>query len=166
MGGSLYTKDVTELVVLASTATELDAPSTLTSVMRWAAVGNKNLSKLTLPAGTAKIGDAAFGLCENLSEITVYAVNPPVITESQNPAFSNYETAKLYVPKGSVEAYRKAYDWKNFKNILEIGATGIDQLATGGEPERYFDLMGRPVAHPESGVYVKVADGRAVKVKM
>ena len=31
-----------------------------------------------------------------------------------------YETIKLYVPKGKVDAYKATDGWKKFKNILEM----------------------------------------------
>lgn len=34
----------------------------------------------------------------------------------------------LYVPKGSLEAYKKAYTWKDFVNIVEVEYTGIEEV--------------------------------------
>lgn len=42
--------------------------------------------------------------------------------------------------------------------------TGIGQLEGDGAAAEYYDLMGRRVAQPQSGVYVRVAGGKAVKV--
>ncbi|MDR0833088.1 MAG: T9SS type A sorting domain-containing protein [Candidatus Symbiothrix sp.] len=41
------------------------------------------------------------------------------------------KTCKLYVPKGSLSAYRSAYYWRNFVNIIEEDdATAIDNVST------------------------------------
>ena len=57
------------------------------------------------------------------------------------------ETCILYVPEGSVDAYKAAPVWKEFKNILPIktstGINGIEQ--TDGEPFDVFTLSGQKV---------------------
>ena len=56
-------------------------------------------------------------------------------------------TCILYVPEGSVDAYKAAPVWKEFKNILPIktstGINGIEQ--TDGEPFDVFTLSGQKV---------------------
>ena len=76
-------------------------------------------------------------------------------TDSYNGCSGIYDRCTLYVPAGSVEAYRTAPGWKNFKNILADteGVDGIGSDRTVSSVECY-DLMGRPVAAPVKGSIV------------
>ena len=48
-----------------------------------------------------------------------------------------------------------------FELLLIEATDGIDQVeATPHAPSAYYDLMGRPVAHPTRGIYIK--DGKKV----
>ncbi len=79
-----------------------------------------------------------FGGCESLESVTCYAETPPMITlyededEDGNPlkagAFYGDELSemKLYVPAKAIEQYKKAEEWKDFGQIIPIGATSIE----------------------------------------
>jgi hypothetical protein len=55
-------------------------------------------------------------------------------------------TCILYVPEGSVDLYKAAPVWCEFKKILAIGSTGIkDILMTDGEAHDVYNLQGRKV---------------------
>ena len=41
-----------------------------------------------------------------------------------------YTTCKLIVPKGSLNAYKSAYGWSSFLNIVESEDTGISPLSS------------------------------------
>ena len=72
-----------------------------------------------------KLQDYLFNGCINLNEVTACASTPP--TANTN-CFSNYD-ATLYVPKGSVSAYKNANVWKNFYNI--VGIDIVDETMPG-----------------------------------
>ena len=40
-----------------------------------------------------------------------------------------YETATVYVPVGSIDAYKAADEWKNFKNIEEDPSLDVESVA-------------------------------------
>ena len=65
------------------------------------------------------IGDDAFYGCKNLQTLTVYMDSPVSVTEN---TFEKVEKSAcvLYVPKGSLEAYKAAPVWQDFQNIKEI----------------------------------------------
>lgn len=95
-----------------------------------------------------------------LSEIHCGWITPPpyqpVEFEDADEASKEiYSKCTIYVPAGSVEAYRVAPGWKNFKNILADteGVDGIESDRTVSSVECY-DLMGRPVATPAKGTVV------------
>lgn len=46
------------------------------------------------------------------------AKNPPLI-EYGTFYDDIYDKATLYIPQGTIDAYKKAYGWSYFKNIVE-----------------------------------------------
>ncbi len=62
------------------------------------------------------IDNYAFYNCENLTKVTCYAEEVPA-TASNAFDNSNIASATLYVPTGSVEAYKAAQPWSKFGNI-------------------------------------------------
>ena len=71
----------------------------------------------------------------------------------------------VYVPAGSVEAYKEAKYWSEFTNYVGIEA-GIDnsQLTTGSEQLTIYDLRGRRVDNPvKGGIYI--VGGKKMMVK-
>jgi hypothetical protein len=76
----------------------------------------------------------------------------------------------LYVPDGSVDAYKAADVWKEFKIIKPISSTGISGLVIDGIPFDVYDLQGRKVRQNvttlkglPSGIYI--VNGRKVSVR-
>lgn len=71
------------------------------------------LLKLSLPSTLKNIGQGALGQCTNIEEITVKALTPPVTGSID--AFANMrEDIPVYVPAGTVAAYRAATSWSHF----------------------------------------------------
>ena len=81
-----------------------------------------------------------FYYCINLKSITIYIVEPinlstvaarayvRALTRSgEDDVFAGVDknTCILYVPEGSVEKYKAAPVWKDFKNILAIVALRV-----------------------------------------
>ena len=77
---------------------------------------NIDLAKAKIGKNLSSLRDYLFNGCINLDEVTACATTPP--TANAN-CFSNYD-ATLYVPKGSVSAYRNANVWKSFYSIVGI----------------------------------------------
>jgi hypothetical protein len=84
----------------------------------------EKLREITIPQNTAFLGKGAFGNC-HLVEIHVKA-NPQTLIEIEKDVFSRsssfysniYDTATLYIPKGTKDAYLLT-DFGRFKNIVE-----------------------------------------------
>jgi Leucine-rich repeat (LRR) protein/uncharacterized protein YjdB len=85
---------------------------------------NNQLTTLDLRNNTALV---YWGCADNpLTSITVSWLAPPTLTQYPTPTFSSsqYTSTTLYVPVGSVPAYKAAANvWKEFTTILEIGGT-------------------------------------------
>ena len=97
--------------------TSMTIPAGVTIVENELFDGCTGLTSVTIPAGVTAIRFRAFNGCTNLETITCYAEVPPTIIFN---TFSSY-TATLYVPAGSVNAYKAANYWKNFYDIQPIG---------------------------------------------
>ena len=98
----------------------------------------------------------AFYNCAGLKSIYCMKEVPASI-RSNNFSDEQYETITLYVPTGSLEKYKTADIWKNFKNFVEFDATNIDDIVEGelnGGENVYYDLNGREVENPTHGIYI------------
>ena len=135
--------------------TSLTIPNTVTSIGKGAFSGCSGLTGvLTIPNSVTSIGESAFQDCSgftdliignsvtnignasfydnygnNLTSITSLSEIPPTI---QWNTFSCPDTIPVYVPCGSVSAYRSKAYWKKFTNIQEgwydiIVSTNLDE---------------------------------------
>lgn len=79
---------------------------------------NCGFSSIIIPKSVKAIGAFAFSGCESLVSVTCEAITPP--TTSGNSPFSKPWNIDLYVPENSVNAYKDAEYWKEFKSISAI----------------------------------------------
>ena len=128
-----------------SSLTSITIPNSVTSIGDGAFSGCSGLTSITLPNSVTSIGDYAFYLCKSLSAIFNYASSPQVI---DNDVFGGEEgeedgiqygpvdksLCKLYVPQELINFYKVALIWRDFKNILPIGAQQVDVTTTTVTP--------------------------------
>jgi hypothetical protein len=85
------------------------------------------LETLILGISISRIGESAFSAfweeSAKLSEIYSYAMTPPVCADDNVFNNINKQTCKLYVPIGTVDAYKAAPTWKDFINIESMAET-------------------------------------------
>ena len=98
------------------------------------AIGKRAFSTCTLletahlPAG-CRIGIDAFKNCVNLHAVYSYAVEPPLIAPNAFADIAFINEAKLYVPRGTAQAYETATGWNIFAgHIKEVIPAGIGSL--------------------------------------
>ena len=102
-----------------------------------------NLTSIEIPESVASIGCYAFSNCSSLTKITCKAITPPILDPQEHNGpqhvFVNVDKSiPLYVPAGSVEAYKSADGWKDFTNIQAISSVDkhtISITATNGHVE-------------------------------
>ena len=126
---------------------------------------NKELTKITIPSTITQIGERAFAGCENLMAIIINAEEPIDLNKARTRADGSsvfegvdYETCILYVPEGSVEKYKAAPVWSNFKTITTLNAeNGIHDIRLDEKMSDIYNLQGqkvRPTDQLPRGVYI------------
>lgn len=92
----------------------INLPEKLENIENDVFSGCTSLEEIILPANVNTLGSNAFRSCTNLTKIHCMSVEPPLCSG----ALGIEETATLYVPAASLEKYKDAAIWKNFKNIV------------------------------------------------
>lgn len=83
----------------------------------------RSLAEIELPSTIEFIGQGAFAECEKLQKVKIHAQLPPMLNAGKKVerVFNKIsKTAVLYVPKGSLQAYRSAPQWMDFTEIVEF----------------------------------------------
>ena len=102
-----------------SSLTSVTIGNSVTTIGESAFDGCGNLTSVIIGSNVTFIGYGAFQECINLSDVYCFAEVVPTTPESA--AFGSInEHATLHVPAASVDAYKAAEPWKNFKNIVAI----------------------------------------------
>ena len=116
---------------------------------------NVNLTELILPASLTTIGNNAFDYCYSVTAVYSYAAVPMPIPDN---AFDVYDEATLYVPVGSLSAYKATDGWKKFQQIEESEkASGIPSTTTTPAQKEVYSLTGRRLPDSSTlprGIYI------------
>ena len=111
-----------EVFYLCETLESVDM-SDVSTIGEYAFYDCKSLSSVNIPISATTIGKGAFSLCYSLASVYCHWEEPlecdPLFTDE---IFMN---ATLYVPTGTVDAYRSVYPWSEFINIEERDYSGI-----------------------------------------
>ena len=78
----------------------------------------RRLRTVTLPDSLDRIGDYCFHHCDSLLEVRNLSPEPQLITNVFRDTLGLKRT--LYVPRQSVELYRRAPYWREFSQILPL----------------------------------------------
>ena len=138
-------------------------PNSVVELGKYAFLGCEALECVYIGGGISRINEATFGECNALKSIYVMGETPAVV-EVSNFTEEQFASVELNVPAGSLAAYQAADVWKEFLNIKEFDATGIEELKSeNGKVQTTYDLQGRKVDTLNKGLYI--IDGKKVLVK-
>lgn len=110
------------LFYCCSGLTSVNIPSGTTSVGKNVFYRCLSLTNLDIPSGVTSIGSGAFKECTALENFTIHATTPPTLGIN---AFYGTDTSKLkiYVPSGSVNAYKAANNWSTYASLIQAMPT-------------------------------------------
>ena len=74
------------------------------------------LTTLVIPSNISSIDGYAFDGCSGLTSITVESATPPTLGSN---VFNDTNNCPIYVPSGSVNAYKAASGWSDYKSRIK-----------------------------------------------
>jgi hypothetical protein len=120
-------------------------------------VGNTVIKKVSIPESVEEIGASAFQGCKDLNTIYCYTEEPIALgsaeaaaartrVDGEGKASSVFDgvdkvTCLLYVPAASIDKYKAADGWKDFKYIVGIGSNFIIGNVNGDDMLDNRDLQ-------------------------
>ena len=115
--------------------TSVTIPNSVISIGERAFADCTGLTSITIPNSTTNIWKGAFRYCIGLNSVTNYATTPQIVGDVfYVDTYDNQDIiekrCKLYVPKGSIDAYKISAEWKGFGEILPIGAQPVEVTTT------------------------------------
>ena len=156
--------------------TNIKIPNSVKSIGEYAFYNCRNIKSFEIPTNVTSIGSNAFYDCTGLTSLTSLIPVDALFTVNKYVFCSIDKNACiLYVPYGAKDAYASTEGWNEFANIVELEPAGIDEVddvlkgepmvdsSQSGEVKAVYDLQGRVVENPTSGVYI--IDGKKVLVK-
>lgn len=113
----LYDHEKMNLLKFPPAKEKITIPSTVKNIATSAFNTSKNLKEITIPETVEKINTWAFANCPLLTKITILVKKPTYMSE----AFQISRKITFYVPKETVEEYKKSNDisWK-YANYIGI----------------------------------------------
>ena len=94
----------------------LTIPSSVIQIKEKAFINCEKINAVILPKGLEEIKEGAFANCRSLYYVQCLNPEPPILNGSSFNGVEKNECA-LVVPEGSVDTYRNADGWKEFKRI-------------------------------------------------
>lgn len=99
----------------------IQLPAGLATIRETAFSHIQKLKAIELPKDLVVIERGAFQNCSTLVTIVAQGTVPIDLSTSPNVFHGIPDTATLYVPAGSIDSYKAAAQWSNFKRIKAIG---------------------------------------------
>ena len=146
----------------------IDIPNSVTTIGEFAFAYCFSLASVNIGESVTTIGLGAFIYCYYITSVTCLAKECPVCDKGLwNNIFSVFDTATLYVPKQSIDAYKTTDPWSDFVNVVALEDAGIEGNPTDNAPrvDAVYDIDGRRTDSMKRGLnIVRMSDGTTRKV--
>ena len=104
----------------SSSLTSINIPSSVTSIGKWAFDACSSLFSINIPSSVTSVGEYAFYGCSDLKTVRFKGKMPP---STDVYALLGTSDLKVYVPHGTLEAYKAAFYVNNAEIIEENQST-------------------------------------------
>ena len=104
----------------SSSLTSINIPSSVTSIGKWAFDACSSLLSINIPSSVTSVGEYAFYGCSDLKTVRFKGKMPP---STDVYALLGTSDLKVYVPHGTLEAYKAAFYVNNAEIIEENQST-------------------------------------------
>jgi hypothetical protein len=123
--GALFSIDGSSLIsCVQSKVGSYEIPNSVNTIGAKAFGGCKQLTSLTIPSSVNSIQFKPFLNCSQLSSLKVLALTPPTSPKTSGYLIGNLPTTiPVYIPQGTLAAYKAASGWSDFLNLTESTAT-------------------------------------------
>ena len=103
-----------------SSLTNVQLNDGITSIGYYAFSRCTSLTDITIPKSVVKISEYCFKDCDNLKKLYCKATTPPTVLYNNASWIHLFDSdlERIYVPPGSVSAYKSATGWKEYKNAI------------------------------------------------
>jgi hypothetical protein len=133
--------------------TEINIPDNITKIGSYTFQACK-INTLTFGRGVKEIGSHILYNCTSIVGMYMMCETPPTLEAGLFSSSGHYKNGTLYVPKGTLEAYKAHKIWGQFLYIQEHDLTAIDNITTETPT----------VAVTAGGIMVNGAEGKEVSV--
>ena len=98
--------------------TSITIPDSVTSIGQSAFSNCYSPTSITIPDSVTSIGNSAFGNCYGMAEYHLRPTTPPTLSNI-NLFNSISSDCIIYVPQGSLEAYKTATNWTTYASYMQ-----------------------------------------------
>lgn len=94
----------------------INIPSSVTNIDGRAFAWSSGITSVVIPDSVTNMGYQIFRECKGLTSVTIEATTPPTLGTD---VFYNTNDCPIYVPSGSVDAYKAASGWSDYASRIQ-----------------------------------------------
>jgi hypothetical protein len=144
-------------------------PNSVKTIKFHAFDGCNSLTTIVLGKNVQTLTSKVFANCSEITDVYCYADELSIDKDTFENSYIEYAT--LHVPSESLDFYRNAYYWKDFKNIVPLTdsdpkPTAITTITMADDNDiKYYTIDGKPISKPQKGINIlKYGNGTTKKV--
>ena len=128
--------------------------------------GCTSLTSISIPSSVTRIEDEVFNGCTGLNAIIMEAINHPVTENGMEYTFVNTNDCPIFVPEGSVNAYKEANDWSQYASRIypiyfQTGTFSDHAYMDLGVDAKWATMNVGATTSVEPGVILPWSEGKA-----